>query len=84
MNWSETLCGELVSLELFRICYSPFHKHRKLGRRAKKRVFIRYLEWSRGFEMFAKYPDRGMSEIKSRDVDFLENEVSSIGNMKKT
>lgn len=54
--------------------HSPFCKHGKLGPRAQKCVFIRCPECSKGFVMFSKHPDGGMTETEYRGVDFLENE----------
>ena len=30
--------------------------------------------------MYGKHPNGGMTEIKSRDIDFIENDFPSIGN----
>ena len=33
--------------------------------------------------MYGEHPDGGMTEIESRNVDFLENDFPSIGEVKK-
>lgn len=57
-----------------RYIHSPLYKHEKLGSRANKCAFINYLECLKGFVIFGKNPDRGMTDIKPKDVDFLCNE----------
>ena len=59
------------------------HKYGKLGPRATKMVFIRYFEHSKGYIMYGEHPDGDMKEIVSRNVDFLEDEFPSIGEIKK-
>ena len=63
--------------------YNPTHKHRKLGPRATKMVFIRYPVQSKGYVMYGEHPNGGMTEIDSRNVDFLEDECPTIGEVKK-
>lgn len=53
--------------------HNPTHKHGKLGSRATKKVFIRYPEHSKGYVMFGEHPNGGMTEMDSRNVEFLEN-----------
>ena len=63
--------------------HNPTHKHGKLGPRATKMVFIRYPAQSKGYVMYGEHPNGGMTEIDSRNVDFLEDEFSTIGEVKK-
>jgi len=46
-------------------------------------VFIRYPAYSKGYMMYREHPNGGMTEIESRNVDFLEDEFPSIGEIKK-
>ncbi|KAL0349923.1 UNVERIFIED_CONTAM: hypothetical protein Sradi_4141500 [Sesamum radiatum] len=62
--------------------HSTSHKYGKLGLRASKLIFIRYCEHSKGYVMYYEHPDKGMTEIESRDVDFLEGDFPSISNVK--
>ncbi len=59
------------------------HRYGKLGPRASRHVFIRYPEDSKGYVMYGEHPDGGMTEVLSRDVEFIENEFPSIGEIKK-
>ena len=63
--------------------HNSTHKHRKLGFRTTKMVFIRYPKHSKGNVMYEKYPNSGMTEIDSHNVDFLEDELPSIREIKK-
>jgi len=62
---------------------NPNHKHEKLGPRATKMVFIRYLAHSKEYVMYGQHSNGGMIEIESRNVDFLDDEFPSIGEIKK-
>jgi len=62
--------------------HNPTHKHEKLGPRATKMVFIRYPSQSKGYVMYEKHPNGGMTEIDSPNVDFLEDELPTIGEVK--
>ncbi|KAL0282692.1 UNVERIFIED_CONTAM: Retrovirus-related Pol polyprotein from transposon TNT 1-94 [Sesamum radiatum] len=62
--------------------HSTSHKYGKLGPRASKLIFIRYCEHSKGYVMYCEHPDKGMTEIGSRDVDFLEEDFPSISEVK--
>ncbi|KAK4435190.1 hypothetical protein Salat_0682300 [Sesamum alatum] len=53
-----------------------------MGPRASKLIFIRYCEHPKGYVMYDEHPDRGMTEIESRDVDFLEEDFPSISEVK--
>jgi len=46
-------------------------------------VFIPYSEHSKGYVMFGEHPNGGMKEVNFRNVDFLEDEFPSIGEVKK-
>ena len=63
--------------------HNPAHNHGKLGLRATKMVFIQYAEHSKGYVMYGEHPNGGMKEVDSRNVDFLEDEFPSIGEVKK-
>ncbi|KAL0293568.1 UNVERIFIED_CONTAM: Copia protein [Sesamum angustifolium] len=52
--------------------HSTSHKYGKLGHKANKLIFIRYREYSKSYVMYGKHLDKGMTEIESRDVEFLE------------
>ena len=59
--------------------HNATHKHRKLGPRATKMVFIRYPEHSKGFVLYGEHPNGGMTEVDSRNVEFLQDEFPSNG-----
>jgi len=42
-------------------------------------VFIRYPAHSKGYMMYGEHPNGGMTKIESRNVEFLEDELPSIG-----
>ena len=63
--------------------HNPTHKHRKLGPRATKMVFIRYPVQSKGYVMYGEHPNGGMTEIDSHNVDFFNDEFPTIGEFKK-
>jgi len=46
-------------------------------------VFIRYPKYSKGYVMFGEHPNGGMTKIDSHNVEFLEDEFSSVGEIKK-
>ena len=46
-------------------------------------VFIRHPAHSKRYVMYREHPHGGMTEIASRNVDFLEDEFPSIGEIKK-
>jgi len=81
--------GRKPSLDHLRPCgsvgyvHNPTHKHGKLDPKATKMVFIRYPTQSKEYVMYREHPNGGMTEIESRNVDFLEDEFSSIGELKK-
>ena len=61
-----------------------FHKFGKLGIRGKKCIFIRYSENSKGYICIGEDSDGRITEIKSRDVIFLENDFPKKGNIDKS
>uniref|UniRef100_A0A2N9FS65 Integrase catalytic domain-containing protein n=1 Tax=Fagus sylvatica TaxID=28930 RepID=A0A2N9FS65_FAGSY len=77
--------GEKPNLEHLRpwgsagFVHSTAHKYGKLGPRARKHIFIRYSDSSKGYVMYGEHPNGGMTEIESRDIDFIETDFPSIG-----
>ncbi|KAK2991287.1 hypothetical protein RJ640_024552 [Escallonia rubra] len=63
--------------------HSTSHKYGKLGPRAKKNIFLKYSENSKGYVMYGEHPNGGRTEIESRDVDFIESDFPSIGDASK-
>jgi hypothetical protein len=61
--------------------HNATHKHGKLGPRANKYVFIRYSDESKGYVMLGEHPDGGVTEIVSCDVEFMENDFPSKGDV---
>jgi transposase InsO family protein len=59
--------------------HSTAHKYGKLGPRARKHIFIRYSDSSKGYVMYGEHSNGGMIEIESRDIDFIETDFPSIG-----
>jgi hypothetical protein len=59
------------------------HKYGKLGPRGKKCIFIRYSEHSKGYVLIGEQPNGSVTEVESRDVDFIENEFPSRGEVDK-
>lgn len=55
----------------------PSQQLGKLDSRGRKGIFIRYPEHSKGYVMICEQPDGVMTEIESRDVEFIENEFPS-------
>jgi len=45
-------------------------------------VFLRYPKQSKGYVIYGEYPNGGMGNIYSRNVDFLKDEFLSIGKIK--
>ena len=59
------------------------HKHGKLGLSATKMMFIRYPAQSKGHGMYGERSNGGMRKIDSRNVDFLNDELPTIGEIHK-
>ena len=53
------------------------HKYEKLGLRGKKCIFIRYFEHSKVYVLTGEQLDGSVTEVESRDVEFVENEFPS-------
>ena len=51
--------------------------------REKKCIFIRYLEYSKGYVLISEHDDGTITELESWDVVFLENEFPSITDVDK-
>ena len=63
--------------------HNTSHRHGKLGRRGKKCIFIRYSEHSKGYVLIGEQLDESVTELESRDVDFIESEFPNIGEVEK-
>lgn len=63
--------------------HSTSRKYRKLDPTASKKIFIRYSESSKGYVMYGEHSDGGMTEIESRDVNFIEDDFPSISEAKQ-
>ena len=46
-------------------------------------VFIRYAAYSKAYVMYGEQPNGDMTEIEFCNVDFLEDEYPSVGEIKK-
>jgi hypothetical protein len=55
------------------------HKYGKVGPRGKKSIFIRYSEHSKGYVLIGEQTDGRVTEIESRDVDFIEDDFPTKG-----
>jgi transposase InsO family protein len=77
--------GEKPNLEHLRpwgsagFVHSTAHKYGKLGPRARKHIFIRYSDSSKGYVMYGEHPNGGMTKIESCDIDFIKTNFPSIG-----
>ena len=60
------------------------YKDGKLGPRGKKCIFIRYSEHSKGYVLIGEQSDGSVTEIESRDVDFIEDEFPSRGEVDRS
>ena len=47
-------------------------------------VFIRYPEHYKGYVMCGEHPNDGITEVDSYNINFLDDEFSSIGESNKT
>ena len=59
--------------------HNTSHRYGKLGPRGKKCIFIRYSEHSKGYVLIGEQPDGSVTELESRDVDFIKCEFPNIG-----
>ena len=44
---------------------------------------IRYSEHSKGYVLIGEQPNESITELESRDVDFIESEFANIGEVEK-
>ncbi|XP_028059899.1 uncharacterized protein LOC114263534 [Camellia sinensis] len=63
--------------------HNASQKFGKLGPTGKKYIFIRYSEHSKGYVFIGEHSDGSVIEIESQDVDFLEEDFSSKGEVTK-
>ena len=63
--------------------HNTSHRYGKLEPRGKKCVFIRYSEHSKGYVLIGEQPDGSVTELDSRDFDFIENEFPNICEVEK-
>jgi len=82
MAWQKALLGTSIPWGSVGYVHNLTHKHGKLGPRATKMVFICYPEHSKGYVMYGEHPNGGMTEVDSHNVEFLEDDFSSIGEIK--
>ncbi|KAF8405902.1 hypothetical protein HHK36_007980 [Tetracentron sinense] len=80
-NFTPDEMEEIIKEQLFTSLTS--HEHEKLGPRARKNIFIRYSESSKGYVMYGEHPNGGMIEVESRDIDFIKIDFPSIGDANK-
>ncbi|XP_022853910.1 uncharacterized protein LOC111375338 [Olea europaea var. sylvestris] len=75
--------SSLRYLGLAAYIHDSSNKFGKLGARGKKCIFIRYSDQSKGYVFIGENQDETITEIKSRDVTFLESDFPSRGEIKK-
>ena len=63
--------------------HNPTHNHGKFGLRATKIVFIRYPAHFKGYIMYGEHRNGGMTAIDSHNVDFLEDEILTVCEIKR-
>ena len=63
--------------------HNTSHRYGKLVPRGKKCIFIRYYEHSKGYVLIGEQLDGSVTELESRDVDFIESEFPNIGEVEK-
>ena len=63
--------------------HNTSHRYGKLGPRGKKCIFIRYSEHSKSYVLIGEQADGSVTELESRDVDFIESEFPNIGEVEK-
>uniref|UniRef100_A0A2N9FCH3 Retroviral polymerase SH3-like domain-containing protein n=1 Tax=Fagus sylvatica TaxID=28930 RepID=A0A2N9FCH3_FAGSY len=59
--------------------HNTTHKYGKLGPKARKHIFIRYFDSSKGYVMYGEHPNGVMIEIESRDIHFIKTDFPTIG-----
>ena len=83
MAWWKSSLDHLLPWGSTSYVYNLTHKRGKLGPRATMLVFHKNSTHSKGYVMYEEHPSDGMTEIESRNVDFLEDEFPTIGETKK-
>ena len=63
--------------------HNTSHRYGKLGPRGKMCIFIRYYEHSKCYMLIGEQPDGSVTELESRDVDFIESEFPNKGEVEK-
>ena len=63
--------------------HNTSHRYGKLGPRGNKCIFIRYSKCSKGYVLIGEQPDGSVTELESRDVDFIESEFPNIDEVEK-
>uniref|UniRef100_A0A2N9F566 GAG-pre-integrase domain-containing protein n=1 Tax=Fagus sylvatica TaxID=28930 RepID=A0A2N9F566_FAGSY len=71
----EGLLGPLAKVNL------PTCEHCLAGKSTRKPFWKRYFDESKGYVMLGEHPDGGVTEIVSRDVEFMENDFPSRGDV---
>ncbi len=85
----ELCTGKKPNLSYFRpwgsegIVHDTSHKYGKLGPRGKKCISIRYSEHSKGYVLIGEQTDGRVTEIESQDVDFIEDEFPTRGEVER-
>ena len=59
--------------------HNSIHMSGKLGAKSKNCIFIRYSELFKGYVFIGEYESGIVIELESWDVNFIENEFPSIG-----
>ena len=71
-NYRKPNPGNLRPWRSVAYVHNPLHKYEKLGHRGRKCILIRYSEHSKGSVLIGEHEDGIVTELKSRDVMFLE------------
>lgn len=64
--------------------HDTYHKYRKLGPKRRKCIFIRHSKQSKGYELIGEQSNISLTEIGSRDVDFIEYEFPCRGEVNRS
>ena len=67
----------------WRVIYTTQPTNKKLGVRVTKMVFIRYSEHSKEYLIVREHLNGSMTKVYSHNVEFLEDEFPSVGEIKK-
>jgi hypothetical protein len=65
------------------IVHNTSHKYGKLGPRGKKCILMRYSKHSKGYVLIGEQTDGRVTEIESRDMDFIEDEFPTRGEVER-